>query len=119
MDNLTLVWLDTEMNNRSENIDIQIRLKNVINYLRIFDQVEACEQYIERVGEINTINKINEEKLLLVISSTLPLTIISHVRDLPQVKDIYIYRKSKTHDTTIQEFLKNYTKVYMQYYNIL
>ncbi|CAF4681217.1 unnamed protein product [Rotaria sp. Silwood1] len=113
MENLTLVWLDTEINEQPEHIDTQIRLKNVINDVRIFDQVEVCEQYIERIGEMNTINKINEEKLLLVISTTVPLTIISHFHSLPQVKDIYIYGKTDINATVIQQFVKNYIKVFM------
>ncbi|CAF3035445.1 unnamed protein product [Rotaria sp. Silwood2] len=119
MDNLTLVWLDTEMNNRPDSIDTQIRLKNVINYLRIFDQVDACERYIKRIGEMNNINKINEEKLLLVISTTVPFPIISYFHGFTQVKDIYIYGKSKTNSSVIQQFVKNHCKVYIQYYNIL
>lgn len=109
---LTLVWLDTELNDRPSNIDTQIKLKNLINYLRIFEDLDTFEQYIEQIGKMNNTGRINEEKLFVIISPILALTIIPHFHDLPQVKYIYIYGKEKIDANVTQQLLKKYIKVY-------
>ena len=110
VNNLTLIWLDTEINNRSSNINIQIKLKNLINYFRIFDQIDEFEQYIKQIG------KTNKEKLLVIISRTLALTIIPQLHERPQVKYIYIYGKTKIDTKASQQLLKKYPKVSKRIY---
>ena len=102
---LALVWLDTEINNQPSNIDTQIKLKNLINYLRIFDKVNACEHYIKQIGQIN------KGKVLVIISTTLALKIIPHLHEFPQVKYIYIHGESKAKHKISPQFFKKYTKV--------
>ncbi|CAF0782517.1 unnamed protein product [Adineta steineri] len=109
--NLTVVWLDTEINNQPEHTDTQTKLKNLICYIRIFDDIDACTQYIEQTGYMNTSNLMNEEKLLMIISSTLAFTIIPQFHDLPQIKYFYIYGTSKINAKTSQEMLKKYPKI--------
>ncbi|CAF0832849.1 unnamed protein product [Adineta steineri] len=109
--NLTVVWLDTEINNQPEHTDTQTKLKNLICYIRIFDDIDTCTQYIEQTGYMNTSNLMNEEKLLMIISSTLALTIIPQFHDLPQIKSFYIYGTSKINAKTSQEMLKKYPKI--------
>jgi hypothetical protein len=101
-DNLTIVWLDNDIHNQPSNIDIQIKLKNLSNYLRIFDEVNAFEQYIIQ---------INEEKLFIIISPTLALTMIPRLHRHSQIKCIYIFGKVKINPKTHQELLKKYPKV--------
>ncbi|CAF4473320.1 unnamed protein product, partial [Rotaria magnacalcarata] len=45
-ENLSLVWLDTDIYRRPSNIDIEFKLKNLLNYVRLFDRVDSCERYI-------------------------------------------------------------------------
>jgi hypothetical protein len=104
VNNLTLVWLDTEVYDQPMNIDTQIKLKNLINYLRIFDQIDTCEQYI---------SKMNNDKLLIIVSTTLALTFIPHSHDCPQIKSIYIYGKSKIDTNVSERLLTKYAKVYV------
>jgi hypothetical protein len=108
VNNLTLIWLDTEINNRSSNIDTQIKLKNLINSLRIFDEIDEFEKYIKQIG------KTNKDKLLVIISTTLALTIIPHLHDRPQVKYIYIHGKTKLDTKVGQQLLEKYPKVSKQ-----
>jgi hypothetical protein len=95
---------DTEIYDQPTNIDTQIKLKNLINYLRIFDQIDACEQYI---------SKMNNDKLLIIVSTTLALTFIPHSHDCPQIKSIYIYGKSKIDTNVSERLLTKYAKVYV------
>jgi hypothetical protein len=111
MDCVTLVWLDTEINNRPSNIDIQIKLKNLINYIRIFDRVDECQQYIEQIGIMNNTENVIQEKLLVIVSPALASTIIPHLHEVSQIKYFYIYETSKTNVKINQQLLKEYTKV--------
>lgn len=111
-DNLSLVWLDTDLYNRTSNIDTEVKLKNLINYTRVFDRVDMCERYIKQIGRMNNSDYIRKEKLLVIISTTLAPTIIPHLHDLLQVKYIYIYGKAKTISKAHQEWLRKYNKVY-------
>lgn len=104
-DDSTIVWIDIEINRLPSNIDIQIKLKNLINSLRIFDQLDAFERYIERIRQIN------EEKLLIIISPTLALTIIPHVHHHDPIQYIYIYGKAKIDEKIKEELFKRYPKV--------
>ena len=102
----TLVWIDTEINNQPSNIDTQIQLKNIINSLRIFDQIEAFEKYITHL------DNIHNEKLFVIISTTIALTIIPHLHEHQQVKYIYIYGKTKIDTKISRQLLEKYPKVY-------
>jgi hypothetical protein len=111
MDNLSLVWLDTNIYRRSSNIDTEVKLKNLINYIRVFDDVAACEKYIKQIGKMNSSNSIRKEKLLVIISTTLAPTLIPHLHDLSQVQYIYVFGKAKTISKAHQEWLRKYKKV--------
>jgi hypothetical protein len=110
-ENLSLVWLDTHVRERASNIDTEIKLKNVIQYIRVFNRVEECEKYIKQIGKLNNNEHIKKERLLIVISTTLAPTIIPHLHDLPQVKFIYIFGKAKTISKAHQDWLRKFNKV--------
>jgi hypothetical protein len=111
LDNLSLVWLDAAIRQRASNIDTEVKLKNLIHYIRVFDRVDACERYIKQIGKMNNNNSIRKEELLVIISTTLAPTIIPHLHDLSQVKYIYVYGRSKTISKAHQEWLRKYNKV--------
>lgn len=100
-DNVTLVWLDQELNIHPKNIDIQVKLKNLINSLRTFIDVPTFIQFIESI----------EANLFVIISPELSLTLIRYFHDLPQVKHIYIYKSSRIYRKVLEQTVKNYSKV--------
>lgn len=110
-DSLSIVWLDTNLHQRPSNIDTEIKLKNLIHYIRVFDRVDACERYIKQIGRMNNNEYIRQEKLLVIISTSLAPTIIPHLHDLSQVKSIYIYGKAKTISKAHQDWLRKFAKV--------
>lgn len=111
-ENITLVWLDTNVHQRPSNIDTEVKLRNLIDYIRIFDRVDACEKYIKQIGKMNNQNPHGKkENILVVISTILAPTIIPHLHELAQVKWIYIYGRSKTISRAHQDWLRQYTKV--------
>jgi hypothetical protein len=112
IDNLSAVWLDTDIHRRTSNIDTEVKLKNLIHYIRVFDRVDACERYIKQIGKMNTNDNIRQEKLLVIISTTLAPTIIPHLHDLLQVKYIYVFGKSKSISKAHEQWLRKYNKVW-------
>ena len=111
VDRLSVIWLDTNVFERVANIDMEVKLKNVISYVRLFDRVDACEKYIKQIGAMNAGAHLCQEKLFLIISTTLAPTIIPHLHDLTQVKFIYIFGKSKSLSKLHVLALTKYTKV--------
>ncbi|CAF2934322.1 unnamed protein product [Rotaria sp. Silwood2] len=111
IDNLSLVWLDTDIHQRPSNVDVEVKLKNLINYVRVFDRVDACERYIKQIGRMNNNNHTRQEKLLVIISTTLAPTLIPHLHDLSQVKYIYIFGKSKSISRAHEQWLRKNNKV--------
>ncbi|UJR08607.1 hypothetical protein I4U23_012866 [Adineta vaga] len=111
IDHLSLVWLDPDIRRRVSNIDTEVKLKNLINYVRIFDRVDVCERYIKQIGKMNKNSNVSKENLLVIISTTLAPTLIPHLHDLAQVKYVYVYGKSNTISKAHEEWLKRYNKV--------
>ena len=111
VERFSLVWLDTEVYRRPSNIDMEIKLKNLIDYVRLFDRVDLCERYIKQIGKYNNNLQIPKESLLVVISTTLGPTLIPYIHDLSQVKSIYVYGKAKSLAKDHQRRLMKFTKV--------
>ncbi|CAF2851206.1 unnamed protein product [Rotaria sp. Silwood2] len=60
----SLVWLESAVNEVSEYIEAQKRLRKIINHLKTFDDVEQCESYIRSVKSIDTqLNALVEQIL--------------------------------------------------------
>lgn len=110
-ENLSLVWLDTNLHQRASNIDTEIKLKNVVEYIRVFDRVDACERYIKQIGRLNNNEYIRKEKLLVIISTGLAPTLTPHLHELSQVQAIYVFGKAKTISKAHQEYLRKFAKV--------
>lgn len=108
---LSLVWLDLELRQRPVNLDIEVKLKNLNSYVRLFDRVDTCERYIKQIGKMNNYNHMKQEKLLVIISTTLAPTIIPHLHNLSQVKYIYIFGKPKSISKAHEEWLRTFNKV--------
>jgi len=102
---LTIIWLDTQINNHLTNIDIQIKLKNLSTYFRIYDRIAPFEEYIK------SIDLSDSEELFVIISSTLALTVIPQIASNPYIKHIYVYGQAKIEPDTKQQLLKTYPKV--------
>lgn len=110
-DHVSLVWLDTDIHRRASNIDTEVKLKNLVRYVRVFDRVDACERYIKQIGKMNANSTGRNEYLLVLISTALAPTLIPHLHDLPQVKHVYVYGKSNSMSKAHQEWIKRNSKV--------
>ena len=113
-DRLSLVWLDADVYQRALNIDMEVKLKNLIDYVRLFEHVDACERYIKQIGKLNRQVHARQERLLVIISTSLAMTIIPHLYELEQVKYIYVFGKAKSITKGHQQWLRKYVKVGIQ-----
>ncbi|CAF4354691.1 unnamed protein product, partial [Adineta steineri] len=77
LESFSLIWL-----NNNENVDIQRELRNIINHIEIFDDVEECKNYIENTSE--------NDRLVLVTNDEFGRQIIPSIHQLRQISSIYI-----------------------------
>ncbi|CAM4907654.1 unnamed protein product [Rotaria socialis] len=83
----SLVWLDPDVNNSKENINVQQQLHACISHLETFDKADKCERFI-RSEPINS-------RIILVASERFSVDLIPRIHQLSQVFSIYIYGVDK------------------------
>ncbi|CAF1567293.1 unnamed protein product, partial [Rotaria sp. Silwood1] len=82
LESFTCLWLDQNVNSTQDNLQTQKELRQVINHLRTFDNIDECEQYIRN---------ITKEKVVLIVSGSLGQQIVSRLHDLPQFSACYVF----------------------------
>ncbi|CAF0784376.1 unnamed protein product [Adineta steineri] len=82
LESFSLIWL-----NNHENVDIQTELRNIINHIEIFHDVEECKNYIEKTSE--------NDRLVLVTNDEFGRQIIPSIHQLRQSASIYINSEDK------------------------
>jgi hypothetical protein len=95
-----LIWLDLSINNIHENTDIQQSCRSIINHLKIFEDIDECEQYIQSLSKDDRIVFVGNEKLAVEITP--------RIHELPQITSIYIYSTDSEKDS---EWINQYKKV--------
>jgi len=96
----SLIWLDLSRNNIQENSDIQQQLRSIINYLKLFEDIDDCEQYIRSLSK--------DDRIVMVVNEKFALEITTRVHELRQITSIYIYSKDITDD---YQWINQYKKV--------
>ena len=79
LEEFVIVWMDVNNGNDSNR---NMRLRSIVNYLKPFDNVEECIDYIRST---------DNEKIFLITSGLDGKNVVKHVHDLPQVATIYIF----------------------------
>jgi hypothetical protein len=95
-----LIWLDLSRNNIHENLDIQLQLRSIINYLKLFEDIDDCEQYIRSLSK--------DDRIILLVNEKLASEIISRIHELRQIISIYIYSNDTQED---HQWINQYKKV--------
>ena len=93
----SLIWLDLPTNNIHENLDIQQQLRAIINYLKLFEDIDDCEQYIQSLSK--------DDRIVILIHEKLATEILSRIHELRQIISIYIY------STDGDQWMNQYKKV--------
>jgi hypothetical protein len=93
----SLIWLDSQVNNIPEYIILQEKFRSIINYLKIFKNIDQFEEYIRSISIY--------DRIILIINSEFSQEIIPHIHSLRQISSIYIY------GLTNEQWIKEYPKV--------
>lgn len=96
----SLIWLDSLVNQSSENLDCQRKLRNSINYLKTFEDSDQCEQYIRNLS--------SNDRLILIVSGRFGQQILPGIHNLRQVIAIYVYCM---HKQSNEQWTKKFNKV--------
>ncbi|CAF3732894.1 unnamed protein product [Rotaria sp. Silwood1] len=96
----SLIWLEKDVNANENNRKTQQKLRKSINFIKTFDDVKKCEQWIGR-----RIQQSAEEKIILIVSDSYGCEIVPRIYELPQLVAIYVYCRVKM---TNKKWLENY-----------
>ncbi|CAF0907268.1 unnamed protein product [Didymodactylos carnosus] len=96
LEDLSIVWLDT---NSANDTDRRVRFRDIINYITFFQTYEQCIDYI--VSNKN-------ERIFFIVSDSFVETIVSLIYNMSHIIYIYIYCANKSLD---KECIKQYIKV--------
>ncbi|CAF4620048.1 unnamed protein product, partial [Rotaria sp. Silwood2] len=101
LEDISLVWLDANVFVKDDNyLDIQIRLRSIINHLRLFSNIGKCLNYIQSV---------DTEKIFLIVSGSMGELIVPTIFQSQCVISIYIFCNNKVKH---EQWTNNYPKVH-------
>lgn len=75
-----LIWLDS---NPKEDRSTDQKLRSIINRQKKFDDVQLCQDYIEKTS--------GKDRLILIVSGSLGRAILPRIHRFRQVISVYIY----------------------------
>jgi tetratricopeptide (TPR) repeat protein len=107
LEDLTIVYIDTNINKNKDCLDTIERLRIIANNVQIFDNIHNCKQYLL---------SITNEKVFLIVSGSLSRTLIPDVHDLVIIELIYIFCREKDEHSAWVSFI-NHTKIRSNIFN--
>ena len=98
-ESLFLIWLDGSVNRSKTILDVQEQLRTAGNFLKIFENSDECEDYIQSFSK--------DDRIIFVVNSCLAREIVPRIHDFPQISSIYIYCMNKMRNKQwINKFIK-------------
>ncbi len=88
LETFSLVWLDAQVNTTEDNRQAQLKLRQIINYFRTFDDQHQCQEYILSLSA--------QDRLILIVSGRLGRELVPRIYHLRQLSSIYVYCQNKT-----------------------
>jgi hypothetical protein len=83
-DDLSLVWLDTQLNSSADCLHTKERLRLIVNVLKTFTDINTCLAYIQSRDD-------DDEPICVIVSGALSSTFIPAVIDRSQIACVAIY----------------------------
>ncbi|UJR38735.1 hypothetical protein I4U23_031400 [Adineta vaga] len=103
-ESFALIWLDVDSKKAQNNIEIQDKLREVFDYIRVFDSVELFLIWLDYRC------KRDMEKVILIISGQLSEEVLLKIHDYSQLVAIYVFG---TNLTTAKDWSKKFGKIYL------
>jgi hypothetical protein len=93
---LTLICLDEHFDENDK------QLRSIIDYVRCFNDLDTCEEFIQNIDQNNFI--------FFIVSSEDFTNIISHIHELSQILAIYVFQDNRKSNID-KHWTKRYSKV--------
>jgi len=98
LETFSIFWLDASVNDQ-KNLEVQKKLRTIINQLKTFEDAEEFKARIRRIYE--------GDLTVLIVSGQLGCIVVPEIHKLPQVASIYVYCMNKTvHEKWSQAYSK-------------
>ncbi|CAF1302278.1 unnamed protein product [Rotaria sordida] len=100
LESVYMIWLDAAVNQLQHNIDAQQQIQSIINHLKIFQNIQDCEKYINQISK--------DDRILLIVSGQLGQEILPRIHHYRQIFSIYVYCMNKAKN---EEWAKHFHKI--------
>ena len=87
LETFSMFWLDAQVNTTEDNRNTQLKLREIINHLKTFDDQGECHQRILSLSQ--------EDRLVLIVSGRCGRQLVPQIHHLRQVSSIYVYCMDK------------------------
>jgi hypothetical protein len=100
LETFSLLWLDAQVNTTEDNRQTQLKLRQIINHLKTFDDQQQCHRHILSLSP--------QDRLVLIVSGRYGRELVPQIHQLRQLSSIYVYCRDKQAN---EQWAKNFTKV--------
>ena len=99
LETFSIFWLDVQVNTTEDNRNAQLKLREIINHLKTFDDQNEC---LQRILSLST-----QDRLVLIVSGRCGRQLVPQIHHLRQVSSIYVYcMDKKTNEQWAKDFIK-------------
>jgi len=99
LETFSIFWLDAQVNTTEDNRNTQLKLREIINHLKTFDDQGECHQRILSLSP--------QDRLVLIVSGRCGRQLVPQIHHLRQVSSIYIYcMDKKANEQWAKDFIK-------------
>ena len=99
LETFSIFWLDAKVNTTEDNRNTQLKLREIINHLKTFDDQNECLQRILSLSP--------QDRLVLIVSGRCGRQLVPQIHHLRQVSSIYIYcMDKKANEQWAKDFIK-------------
>jgi len=99
LETFSIFWLDAQVNKTEDNRNTQLKLREIINHLKTFDDQGECHQRILSLSQ--------EDPLVLIVSGRCGRQLVPQIHYLRQISSIYVYcTDKKANEQWAKDFIK-------------
>ncbi|CAF1280312.1 unnamed protein product [Didymodactylos carnosus] len=88
-------------NSDDSYLELQQKLREIVNYVRTFIDIDTCEQWLKRRETL-------DDKIVFIVTDTNKNDILPRIFKLPQIDSIYLYSQGESTMTSNHHFTNDY-----------